>query len=47
VSFVFAQVFVLQSVLKLSFPLVVLIASFGDSKELFYCYLLIFLERKW
>jgi hypothetical protein len=46
VSFVFVPIFVLQSVLKLFFPLV-LIASFGDAKELFYYYLLVFLERKW
>ncbi len=34
-TFVFVQVFVLQSVLKLSFLLVVFIANFGDVIELF------------
>jgi hypothetical protein len=35
VSFVFAQVFALKSVLKLSFLLVVLITSFGDVAKMF------------
>jgi len=35
VSFVFAQVFTLQSVLKLFFALVVMIARFGDALTLF------------
>jgi hypothetical protein len=34
-SFVFAQVFVLQSVLKLYFLLAILIVRFGDVIELF------------
>jgi hypothetical protein len=35
VNYVVAQVLVLQSVLKWLFPLVVVIASFGDATKLF------------
>jgi len=45
VSFVFAQVFALKSVLKLSFILVVLIANFGDVAKLFIVIYLFFLRK--
>jgi len=46
VSFIFAQVFALQSVLKLSFLLVVLINIFGDVIELFIVIYLFFFKKK-
>ncbi len=44
-SFVFAQVFVLQSVVKLYFLLVVLIVNFGDVIKLFIVIYLIFKSK--
>jgi hypothetical protein len=37
VSYVVAQVLVLQSVLKWLFPVAIVITSFGDVAELFIC----------
>ncbi len=45
VSFLFSQVFVLQSVLKLPFPLAILTTNFGDVGELFIVTLLFFLKE--
>jgi hypothetical protein len=44
-SFVFAQIFTLQSVLKLFFPLVILIVNFGDATKLFIVIYLFFLKE--
>jgi hypothetical protein len=45
VSFVFVEVFALQSVLKLSFLLVVLIVNFGNDTKLFIVIYLFFLKE--
>jgi hypothetical protein len=44
-SFVFAQVFALQSALKFSFLLIVLTANFGDATKLFIIIYLFFLKE--
>lgn len=44
-SFVFYQVFILQSVLKLSFLLIILTTNFGNVEELFIVIYLFFFKK--